>query len=87
VSSRLSLLVRRYCHLCDEMAAALEAALAARQAVAVVVEEIDVDADPALEARFGWDVPVLLAGEQVICRHRLDPAALAAWLSGQAGSA
>ena len=46
----------------------------------VAVLEVDVDADPALEARYGWDVPVLLAGEEVLCRHRIDPPAVTAWL-------
>ena len=42
----------------------------------VVVVEVDVDDDPALEARYGWDVPVLLAGERLLCAHRLDHAAV-----------
>jgi thioredoxin reductase (NADPH) len=41
------------------------------------IEEIDVDSEPALEARWGEHVPVLLAGERELCRHRLDRAALA----------
>jgi hypothetical protein len=57
---RLTLLSRAYCHLCDEMRAAL-APLAARYGAAVV--EIDVDAHAPLEARHGEHVPVLFAGE------------------------
>src|SRR5215472_3363641 len=77
-STRLTLLTRGYCHLCDEMRAAL-APLAAQAGLSV--EEIDVDSDPALEARWGEHVPVLLAGERELCRHRLDRAALAAFAS------
>jgi len=73
---RLTLLVRAYCHLCDEMRAAL-APLAAAQGCAV--DEIDVDADPALEARWGESVPVLLAGERELCHVRFDRAAFAAF--------
>jgi hypothetical protein len=45
------------------------------------VEEIDVDADPALEARWGNFVPVLLAGERELCHYRFDHAALGAFLA------
>jgi hypothetical protein len=74
----LTLLTRAYCHLCDDMRAAL-APLAA--AAGATVEEIDVDGDPALEARWGEAVPVLLAGERELCRYRLDRAALVAHLA------
>jgi len=77
---QLTLLVRAYCHLCDEMRDAL-APLAS--AAGCTVEEIDVDADPALEARWGAWVPVLLAGERELCHYRLDRARLAAYLAGE----
>jgi hypothetical protein len=71
---RLTLLSRAYCHLCDEMRAAL-APLASRLDATVV--EIDVDAHPALEARFGDRVPVLFAGAPEdgveLERYALDP--------------
>jgi thioredoxin reductase (NADPH) len=44
---QLTLLSRAYCHLCDDMREAL-APLAIRAGAHVV--ELDVDADPALEA-------------------------------------
>ena len=73
---RFTLLSRAYCHLCDEMADALAAALPDAQ-----VQMIDVDAHPALEERFGDAVPVLFAGDaetgREVCRHRMDAAALA----------
>ena len=69
----LTLLSRSYCHLCDDMAAAL-APLAARVGARVVV--IDVDADPALEARHGERVPVLFLGAPAdgteLCHYHLD---------------
>ena len=71
----LTLLSRAYCHLCDEMQAAL-APLAARHDAKVVV--IDVDAHPALEARYGERVPVLFAGApeagEELCHYHLDAA-------------
>jgi thiol-disulfide isomerase/thioredoxin len=50
---------RGYCHLCDDMLAALEALQTDLQRFAV--EVIDVDADPALVARFDELVPAYLA--------------------------
>jgi hypothetical protein len=44
------------------------------------LEVLDVDTDPALEARWGDKVPVLLAGTHELCCHRLDRPALARWL-------
>jgi len=85
---RFTLLVRAYCHLCDEMAAAL-APIAASTGAAVDV--VDVDADPALEATYGERVPVLLAGAPdggvELCHFRLDPARVAAALEEVAGRA
>ena len=46
------------------------------------LDEIDVDANPALEARWGAYVPVLLAGELELCHYRLDRAAVAAFFAG-----
>jgi hypothetical protein len=51
------------------------APIAARSAATIV--EIDVDADPALEARFGDRVPVLIDGDVdgvELCHYRLDAA-------------
>jgi hypothetical protein len=73
---KLTLLVRAYCHLCDEMREDLAPLLASCNAT---VELIDVDADPALEARWGDKVPVLLAGEQELCHYRLDAIAVDRW--------
>jgi len=48
----------------------------------VPFEELDVDADPALEERYGDRVPVLTdAAGGEICYGRLDPAALQARLA------
>ena len=75
---RLTLLTRAYCHLCDEMRAEVTPlAIAA----AVTVDEIDVDGDPALEARWGDRVPVLLAGERELFHYRVDRAVLTAYLA------
>ena len=80
---KLTLLVRDYCHLCDDMRADLQVVLAGR----ATVELVDVDDDALLEARCGDKVPVLLAGEQELCHHRLDRVALSQWLARTAAPA
>ena len=62
---------RKGCHLCDEMADAL-------QALGIRFDKVNVDADPALKERYGLDVPVLVDPfENIVCRHRLTPEAIA----------
>ena len=79
---KLTLLTRAYCHLCDEMLAAVGPIAAS---YAVPIDMIDVDADPALEAAYGELVPVLFAGSPTtgteLCRYRLDPGRVVAALA------
>lgn len=75
----LILLSRSYCHLCDEMAAALTP-LAGEFAATVTVR--DVDADPALAARYDERVPVLLHGGTELCHYVLDTAKVREYLAG-----
>jgi hypothetical protein len=77
VTGSLTLLTRAGCSLCEEMAAEIEARIAG---TAHRMARLDVDADPDLKARYGWDVPVLLAGDAEMCRHQLNLPAFAAWL-------
>ena len=79
-AQRLTLLVRAYCHLCDDMRDAL-APLAAR--FGWTIEELDIDADAVLEKRWSDSVPVLLAGDRELCRYRIDEAAVTAFLFGE----
>ena len=73
----LTLYERRGCHLCDDMAAALKPSLVAS---GVALQTVDIDTDPALKARFVWDVPLLFDGDVEICRHEFNPTAFAVWL-------
>ena len=69
----LTFLSRAYCHLCDEMRDAVHP-LAEQYGAAII--EVDVDAYPDLEARFGDAVPVLMLGAPAdgaeLCRYRFD---------------
>ena len=69
----LTLIVRHGCHLCDDMRATLAELLHGR---AVSVTEVDVDADPALFARYNEWVPVLKRGDHEICHYFIDAVAL-----------
>jgi len=57
VTARLQLLTREGCHLCAEATAVL-AGVAAEAGLEPV--EVDVDADPELQAEYGDRVPVVL---------------------------
>jgi hypothetical protein len=76
---RLLLYGRSYCHLCEDMAAALRSQ---QERLAFSFEVVDVDSDPSTEARYGELVPVLMdqQGEE-ICHYFLDIAALEARLA------
>ena len=74
---------RNWCHLCDELVAALEP-VAAELGWAVRV--VDVDADPVLEARWNEAVPVLLVGDQVLCQHRFDEGAVRSFCARYGGA-
>lgn len=66
---RLTLISRKYCHLCHEMEMALAPLL---EEVGAEVEVIDVDGDPLLEKDYGEYVPILLHDEDELCRFVLD---------------
>jgi Glutaredoxin-like domain (DUF836) len=36
------------------------------------LHEINVDDDPALKERYGWDVPVVFIGVRKAAKHRVD---------------
>jgi thioredoxin reductase (NADPH) len=77
-SVALTLYSRSYCHLCDDMAAALEPL---RSEFGFRIERVDVDRDPALEARYGARVPVLAHGEAELCHSFLDATRVRAYLA------
>jgi thiol-disulfide isomerase/thioredoxin len=85
--SRFTLYSRSYCHLCEDMLAALQAlAGPGRQ---FEVEVIDVDADEALVERFDELVPVLYGrlDEPELCHYFLDEAAVRRYLERESGTA
>lgn len=67
---RFTFYTRRACHLCDSAKYVLQQAVAGRDDV--IIEDVDVDTDPQLAARFGYHVPVVFLDGREIARHRLD---------------
>ena len=74
---RLTLYGRSYCHLCDEMLAALAPL---RTEFGFAVEMIDVDSDAALTQRFDTLVPVLMHEGTELCHYHMDAAKIRAYL-------
>jgi Glutaredoxin-like domain (DUF836) len=66
---------RAYCHLCDDMVAALTSL---QPLYGFSMDVVDIDADPELEARYDLLVPVLTINGEEICHYILDREKLAA---------
>ncbi|HEY9191861.1 MAG TPA: glutaredoxin family protein, partial [Methyloversatilis sp.] len=73
----LTLYLRRWCHLCDDLLEALEPMIAP---YGITVREIDIDEHPEFEDVYGEHIPVLCAGARELCRHRLDAGAVETYL-------
>jgi len=74
---RLTLYGRGYCHLCDEMQAALAPM---REEFGLAIDVVDVDSDAALEQRLGSLVPVLMHADVELCHYHLDVPKVRAYL-------
>jgi hypothetical protein len=77
VSDTLTLFTRAGCPLCEEMEAKVEDLVAGTGHSLV---RVDVDADPSLRTRYGWEVPLLFHGNTELCRHELNLAVFQDWL-------
>jgi hypothetical protein len=72
-SSRVVLVGREGCHLCEE---AREVVAAVCAALGELWTEVDVDTDPAWQQRWSDLVPVVLVDGEEHARWRVDPASL-----------
>lgn len=77
-SRQLTLYAREWCHLCDDMYAAL---VALQDELGIDVDMVFIDGDEGLEARYGSRVPVLADADVEICHYFLDADALRAHLA------
>lgn len=66
----LTLYSRPGCHLCDEMKA-IVARVLREVDLPVTVDEIDISTDPALEALYGLEIPVLLVEGKKAAKYRV----------------
>jgi glutaredoxin len=64
----LTLYSRPGCHLCDELKAVV--ARVART-TPLALDEIDISTNPALEANYGLEIPVLLVNGKVAAKYRV----------------
>jgi glutaredoxin len=69
----VTMYMREGCHLCEEAKSAMAPVLAA---LGARLQEVDIDDDPALRARYTNDVPVIFIGSQFFTQHRVDLARL-----------
>lgn len=76
-ASRVRLLTRSGCHLCEDAERIVQRTCLARGATYALV---DVDSDDALKAEFSDHVPVLIIDDVVRSYWFVDEAALANWL-------
>ncbi len=65
----VTLYSRPGCHLCEEAKTAIAPLLREFQAE---LHEVNVDDDPFLKQRYGWDVPVIFIGRHKAAKHRGD---------------
>lgn len=87
-ASVVTVLGKPGCHLCDvaeEVVARVADELAA-EGTPVRVERRSILDDPALEARYRDDVPVVLVDDRPFVRWRVDPDVLRARLRGTAAA-
>jgi len=76
-SLELTVYSRAGCHLCEEM---IEGLQRLRDDFSFTIAVVNVDGDPLLAARFDTEVPVLAHGKHELCRYRLDPTRVGAYL-------
>ena len=80
----LTLYSRPGCHLCDEMKAIVHRVARASDAP-VTIDEIDISTDPALEARYGLEIPVLLVDGKKAAKYRVTERELTRMLQNRSG--
>jgi Glutaredoxin-like domain (DUF836) len=81
--SVLTLVGKPGCHLCDEMRTVVERVL---RGTALELLELNLEEHPELEARYVFEIPVLLLEGQEIARHRTTEDDLRLRLGGAVSS-
>jgi thiol-disulfide isomerase/thioredoxin len=76
----LTLYTRPGCHLCEEMKIVIERVAASTP---LILEEVDISANPELESRYGLEIPVLLVDGQKAAKYRVGEDDLRRILTGR----
>jgi thioredoxin-like negative regulator of GroEL len=80
----LTLYSRPGCHLCEVMKVVISRVASGLNGP-VRLEEIDISTDPALEAQYGTEIPVLLVDGKKIAKYRVTDAELTRALTARHG--
>ena len=70
IKATVTIYTRPGCHLCDEAKAAISASECNDE---FSLEEVNIDQDPALGERYGYDIPVIFINGVKVFKHRVDP--------------
>ena len=69
MKAHVILYTRPGCHLCEE---AKREVLAADCAGEYILEEVNIESDPALKERYGWEIPVIVINGVKAFKYRLS---------------
>jgi glutaredoxin len=64
----LTIYSRPGCHLCDDMKAVVRQV---GETISLKLDEVDISTDPALEAQYGVEIPVLLVNGRKAAKYRV----------------
>jgi len=79
----VTIYTRPGCHLCDEAKAAIQASGCEDK---FSVEEVNIDEDPVLRERYGYDIPVIFINGVKAFKHTVDAREFKRKLRRAAGS-
>ena len=65
-----TLYTRAGCHLCEEAKSEL---LPLLEEFGLGLREVDIDADPDLQTRYGEEIPVVFINGRKVAKHRVNP--------------
>ena len=71
------------CHLCDDMKAVVRTVA---KTIPLSLEDIDISTDPALEAQYGLEIPVLMVNGKKAAKYRVGEEELRKLLVGRRGA-
>jgi len=66
----VTLYTRPGCHLCEDAKALVQPLL---DEFGATLREVNIDEDPELQRRYGWDIPVIFIGAHKAAKHHVDP--------------